>query len=89
MRVTAEGPHARSPPSPPPPLLPRQSPGGEGGPSGEGKQCKQWVTSDILLTFFLLVTVKIIESRPPLTRGRERGMGGEGGNASARSLEYF
>ncbi len=38
---------------------------------------------------FINHTVSIIETRAPLARGRERGMGGEGGNAPARSWEYF
>ena len=46
---------------------------------------KQRVISDILLAFFSLVASKIIETRPPLARWRERGMGGEGGNATGRS----
>ncbi len=54
-----------------------------------GVKCKQRGISDILAAFFLLITANIIETRPPLARGRERGMGGEGGNAPARSWEYF
>ena len=50
---------------------------------------KQRVISDILLAFFSLVASKIIETRPPLARWRERGMGGEGGNAPGGSWGYF
>ena len=39
--------------------------------------------------YILLVAVKLIETRPPLARWRERGMGGEGGNAPGRNWEYF